>query len=193
MTDASANKPAAIKRPQFWVAPLLVGCCFSLGYGVTQRVVTLQSNPETVQPESFAAAVTPGQSLSSLRRSSGEKGSLQVDVAALEAVEAAERDAKPKADAKARAEADARQNADLALNTPPAPAWTPADAIEPDVAAPPELEEPMLPDVVDLPMPDLQPELTTRPLLEAPAPMAPPLSNDFFVPVLPEAPPSPVP
>ena len=185
MTDASANQPAAIKRPQFWVAPLLVGCCFSLGYGVTQRVVTLQSNPETVQPESFAAAVTPGQSLSSLRRSSGEQGSLQVDVAALEAVEATERDAKAKA--------DARQNADLALNTPPAPAWTPADAIEPDVAAPPELEEPMLPNVVDLPMPDLQPELTTGPLLEAPAPMAPPLSNDFFVPVLPEAPPSPVP
>ena len=71
---------ARARRPRFWVGPLLVGCCFSLGYGITHRVVTLQANPEPPASRTLFAK-SFGQSLASLRRSSGGTGSLDVDVA----------------------------------------------------------------------------------------------------------------
>ena len=91
------------RKPRFWVGPFLAGCCFTLGYGVTHRLVTLQSNPVTSEPEQFAPAGFPGDSLSSLRSSHGQtNGDLQVDMAAIEARLEAER----QADEQARLEAE---------------------------------------------------------------------------------------
>ena len=86
------------RKPRFWVGPFLAGCCFTLGYGVTHRLVTLQSNPVTSEPEQFAPAGFPGDSLSSLRSSHGQtNGDLQVDMAAIEARLEAERQAEEQA------------------------------------------------------------------------------------------------
>ena len=86
------------RKPRFWVGPFLAGCCFTLGYGVTHRLVTLQSNPVTSEPEQFAPAGFPGDSLSSLRSSHGHtNGDLQVDMAAIEARLEAERQAEEQA------------------------------------------------------------------------------------------------
>ena len=101
----SENIPGmpAARKPRFWVGPFLAGCCFTLGYGVTHRLVTLQSNPVTSEPEQFAPAGFPGDSLSSLRSSHGQtNGDLQVDMAAIEARLEAER----QADEQARLEAE---------------------------------------------------------------------------------------
>ena len=96
----SENIPGmpAARKPRFWVGPFLAGCCFTLGYGVTHRLVTLQSNPVTSEPEQFAPAGFPGDSLSSLRSSHGQtNGDLQVDMAAIEARLEAERQAEEQA------------------------------------------------------------------------------------------------
>ena len=66
-SDTNRQQEAQADR-NFWVGPLLAGCCFSLGYGITHRVVTLQTNPSP-QPAraSFAGLQFPGESLASLR------------------------------------------------------------------------------------------------------------------------------
>ena len=88
----------ATRKPRFWVGPLLAGCCFTLGYGITHRLVTLQSNPVTQEPELFAPAEFPGDSLSSLRSRHGQtSGDLQVDMAAIEVRLEAERQAEEQA------------------------------------------------------------------------------------------------
>ena len=90
-TGSTSDVPVA-RKPRFWVGPLLAGCCFTLGYGITHRLVTLQSNPETPEPALFAPAEFPGDSLRSLRDRHGQtSGGLQVDVAAIEARLEAER------------------------------------------------------------------------------------------------------
>ena len=96
------GKPAA-RKPRFWVGPLLAGCCFTLGYGITHRLVTLQSNPVTPEPELFAPAEFPGDSLQSLRSRHGQpNGDLQADIAAIEA----RLEAELKAQEQARLEAE---------------------------------------------------------------------------------------
>ncbi|MCP9808163.1 hypothetical protein KBY58_01785 [Cyanobium sp. HWJ4-Hawea] len=50
-----------------WQGPLLVGLCFGLGYGITQRLLSLQL-PDFVQlGEGFELRQFPGTSLDSLR------------------------------------------------------------------------------------------------------------------------------
>ncbi|WP_186484381.1 hypothetical protein [Synechococcus sp. A15-127] len=111
-TGSTSDVPVA-RKPRFWVGPLLAGCCFTLGYGITHRLVTLQSNPETPEPELFAPAEFPGDSLRSLRDRHGQtSGDLQVDVAAIEARLEAER----KAEEEARLEAERRVEESLQLN-----------------------------------------------------------------------------
>ena len=93
----------ATRKPHFWVGPLLVGCCFTLGYGITHRLVTLKSNPVPPEPELFAPAEFPGDSLQSLRRRHGQpNGDLQVDISAIEA----RREAELQAQEQARLEAE---------------------------------------------------------------------------------------
>ena len=186
-------EPAQARRPRFWVGPLLVGCCFSLGYGITQRVVTLQANPEPPsQPEPFAGLEFPGQSLAAMRRSESTTDSLVVDVAAIEAKAEAERQAKAKAEEQARLQAELARSEELALQAPLSePSWTAPAWTEPEQ---PSLQEPLpepaalIEQAVD---PTVDPFNPMDPLLEVTTPEVSVDSNDFFVPVEPIAAPAP--
>ena len=186
-------EPAQARRPRFWVGPLLVGCCFSLGYGITHRVVTLQANPEPPsQPEPFVRQEFPGQSLASLRRSSGGTGSLVVDVAAIEAKAEAERQAKAKAEEQARLQAELARKQELALQAPlPEPSWTAPAWTEPEQPWP---QDP-LPEPAALIEPTLDPSVDPMnpidPLLEVTTPEVTLDQNDFFVPLDPLPSPAP--
>ena len=83
-----ATQPTSARRPRFWVAPLLVGTCFSLGFGITKRVVILQVNAEQPQRIVFAPAQFPGRALDQLRELyGGTAGDLQVDFSTLPVME----------------------------------------------------------------------------------------------------------
>jgi hypothetical protein len=110
----------------------VAGCCFALGYGITDRVLTLQTNAEDPAPQAFAPLAFPGDSLQEIRaRFSDGDADLQVDVTALEAADAASRLAKPAV--------KTTINPDLALQTPQPPVWTAPDWSDPQTIAP-ELE-----------------------------------------------------
>ena len=130
--DNSSSPDAPVEaKARFWLGPLVAGCCFALGYGITERVLTLQSNGEAPFPEAFKPLAFPGDSLQEIRsRFSDDDSSLQVDVKALEAAEAASRPVKPAV--------EETPKPDVALQTPEppvwtAPAWSDPQAIEPDL------------------------------------------------------------
>ena len=80
---ADIDQPAvAMRQSRFWLTPLLVGSCFSLGYGITHRLMAMPSAIRDPKPEAFAAQPFPGSSLKELRALHGEQGPLQVDLAA---------------------------------------------------------------------------------------------------------------
>ena len=120
-------------RARFWLGPLVAGCCFALGYGITERVLTVQNNAEDPAPEVFTPLAFPGDSLQEIRtRFSDDDSSLQVDVTALEAAEAASRPAQP-------AVKETPKPA-VALQTPEPSVWTAPAWSDPQTIAP-ELEE----------------------------------------------------
>ena len=135
MDKTSSPDIPAGNQSRFWVGPLVAGCCFALGYGITHRVLTLQSNGEDPVPEAFKPLAFPGDSLQEIRsRFSDDDSSLQVDVKALEAAEAASRPAQPAA----KPAVKETPKPDVALQTPEppvwtAPAWSDPQAIEPDL------------------------------------------------------------
>ena len=131
--DKTSSPDAPVEaKARFWVGPLVAGCCFALGYGITERVLTLQTNAEDPVPEAFTPLAFPGDSLQEIRdRFSDDDSSLQVDVTALEAAEAASRPAQPAAKETAKP--------DLALQTPKPPVWTAPAWSDPQTIAP-ELE-----------------------------------------------------
>ena len=191
-SEAKGDVPQT-RRPRFWVGPLLAGCCFSLGYGITHRLVTLQTNPEPPrQPEPFVRLEFPGQSLASMRRSKGTTESLVVDVAAIEAKAAAERQAKAKAEEQARLQAELARKQELALQAPlPEPSWTAPAWTEPEQPWP---QDP-LPEPAALIEPTLDPSVDPMnpidPLLEVTTPEVTLDQNDFFVPLDPLPSPAP--
>ena len=129
---SSPDAPVEAKA-RFWVGPLVAGCCFALGYGITERVLTLQTNAEDRVPEAFTPLAFPGDSLQEIRaRFSDNDSSLQVDVTALEAADAASRPAKPAV--------KETPKPDLALQTPEPPVWTAPTWSDPQTIVP-ELEE----------------------------------------------------
>ena len=73
---------SAAARPRFWVGPLLAGCCFAMGYGVTHRIISAQSSVKPVQTQRFAPSGFPGDSLQTLRSIHEGDTDLQVDLAA---------------------------------------------------------------------------------------------------------------
>ena len=178
-SEAKSEVPQT-RRPRFWVGPLLAGCCFSLGYGITHRLVTLQTNPEPPrQPEPFAGLEFPGQSLAAMRRSESTTDSLVVDVAAIEAKAEAERQAKAKAEEQARLQAELARKQELALQAPlPEPSWTAPAWTEPEQPWP---QDP-LPEPAALIEPTLDPSVD---------PFNPIDQNDFFVPLDPLPSPAP--
>ena len=129
---SSPDAPVEAKA-RFWLGPLVAGCCFALGYGITERVLTLQNNAEDPAPEAFTPLAFPGDSLQEIRtRFSDDDSSLQVDVTALEAAEAASRPAQP-------AVKETPKPA-VALQTPEPSVWTAPAWSDPQTIAP-ELEE----------------------------------------------------
>ncbi len=143
---SSPDAPVEAKA-RFWVGPLVAGCCFALGYGIAERVLTLQTNAQEPVPEAFTPLAFPGDSLQEIRtRFSDDDSSLQVDVTALEAAEAASRPAQPAV--------KETPKPDLALQTPQppvwtAPAWSDSQTIAPELegddgSAPSSAQEPAL-------------------------------------------------
>ena len=133
---SSPDAPVEAKA-RFWVGPLVAGCCFALGYGITERVLTLQTNAEDPVPEAFTPLAFPGDSLQEMRaRFSDDDSSLQVDVTALEAAEAASRPAQP---AVKPAVKETPKPA-VALQTPEPPVWTAPAWSDPQTIAP-ELDD----------------------------------------------------
>ena len=191
-SEAKGDVPQT-RRPRFWVGPLLAGCCFSLGYGISHRLVTLQTNPEPPrQPEPFAGLEFPGQSLAAMRRSEGTTESLLVDVAAIEAKAEAERQAKAKAEEQARLQAELARKQELALQAPlPEPSWTAPAWTEPEQPWPQD----SLPEPAALIEPTLDPSVDPMnpidPLLEVTTPEVTLDQNDFFVPLDPLPSPAP--
>jgi hypothetical protein len=164
-----------------------------LGYGITHRVVTLQANPEPPsQPEPFVRQEFPGQSLASLRRSTGGTGSLVVDVAAIEAKAEAERQAKAKAEEQARRQAELARKEELALRAPlPDPSWTAPEWTEPDQPFPEESQSVPAASIDPLLDPSVDPFNPIDPLLEVSTPEVTLDQNDFFVPIEPIPAPTP--
>ena len=132
--DKTSSPDAPVEaKARFWVGPLVAGCCFALGYGITERVLTLQTNAEDPVSEAFTPLAFPGDSLQEIRaRFSDEDAALQVDVTALEAAEAASRPAKPVVKETIKP--------DLALQTPEPPVWTAPAWSDPQTIAP-ELDD----------------------------------------------------
>lgn len=61
-------------RPPLWQGPLVVGLCFGLGYGITQRLLAL-GLPQLIQlGQGFEVRSFPGTSLESLRLRFGAEG-----------------------------------------------------------------------------------------------------------------------
>ena len=133
MDQTSSPDAPAETQSRFWVAPLVAGCCFALGYGVTERVLTLETNAEDPVPEAFTPLAFPGDSLQEMRdRFSDDDSSLQVDVTALEAADAASRPAQPAV--------KETPKPDLALQTPKPPVWTAPAWSDPQTIVP-ELDD----------------------------------------------------
>ena len=132
MDNPSSPDAPVEAKALFWLGPLVAGCCFALGYGITERVLTLQNNAEDPAPEAFTPLAFPGDSLQEIRtRFSDDDSSLQVDVTALEAAEAASRPAQPAV--------KETPKPDLALQTPEPSVWTAPAWSDPQTIAP-ELE-----------------------------------------------------
>ena len=129
---SSPDAPVEAKAP-FWLGPLVAGSCFALGYVITERVLTLQTNAEDPAPEAFTPLAFPGDSLQQIRtRFSDDDSSLQVDVTALEAAEAASRSAKPAVKETSKP--------DLVLETTEPQVWTAPAWSDPQTIAP-EMED----------------------------------------------------
>lgn len=177
--DTAPQAAVTARRPQFWLAPLLAGCCFSLGYGITHRLMAMHSSVRPVKPEGFSSLPFPGSSLDNLRRRSGDRVPLQVDLAAIDARRPPEKAPKPKAPTPPLVNVTPA----LALQTPQAAPWSPPEPVEPVV-----VPDPFVDPLVETPLMDNKPALEA-PLLEAAASFEPEPSDEFFLPVVPQAPP----
>ena len=137
MDQPSSPDAPTVSQSRFWVGPLVAGCCFALGYGVTHRVLTFQINAKDPSPESFPKLAFPGDSLQEMRaRFQADDAPLEVDVTALEAVEAASRTSKP--------EVKTTTKPDIALQAPEPPVWTAPAWSDPQTTAPdaqPEMDD----------------------------------------------------
>ena len=222
------HQAAAVRRTRLWIAPLVAGCCFSLGYGITHRLMAMQSSVREIKPESFVPQSFPGSSLSNLRSRSGDRSPLQVDLAVIDAREAAE--TTPQLQAKPIPQRNGTPA--LALQTAPDAPWAaaPKPPTQPGFDEPvPAVEEALLDpqpamdaDLVPAPAVDSDAIETVEsepagpgaespssaplvlvetplsdpvasPLLDTAAPFEPALTDDFFLPVVPQAPLPPTP
>ena len=192
MDNPSSPDAPVEAKARFWVGPLVAGCCFALGYGITERVLTLQTNAEDPVPEAFTPLAFPGDSLQEIRaRFSDDDSSLQVDVTALEAAEAASRPAQVKPAVKETPKPA------VALQTPEPPVWTAPAWSDPQTIAP-ELDDSnadslVLPEESIEVMPAVVvPDGDSPVLVAEPEPVVlPPGAEAFFEAIEPVTPPQP--
>ena len=190
---SSPDAPVETKA-RFWVGPLVAGCCFALGYGITERVLTLQNNAQDPVPEAFTPLAFPGDSLQEIRaRFSDDDSSLQVDVSALEAAEAAGRPAQPAA----KPQVKETPKPAVALQTPEPPVWTAPAWSDPQTIAP-ELDDSnadslVLPeDSIEVMPAVVVPNGDSPVLVAEPEPVVlPPGAEAFFEAIEPVTPPQP--
>ena len=190
---SSPDAPVEAKA-RFWVGPLVAGCCFALGYGITERVLTLQTNAEDPVPEAFTPLAFPGDSLQEMRaRFSDDDSSLQVDVTALEAAEAASRPAQPPV----KPAVKETPKPAVALQTPEPPVWTAPAWSDPQTIAP-ELDDSnadslVLPeDSIEVMPAVVVPDGDSPVLVAEPEPVVlPPGAEAFFEVIEPVTPPQP--
>ena len=184
MDQSQPVESTVVGRPRLWVGPLVAGCCFAMGFGITDRVVSLQSDIKPAQSQRFAPSYFPGDSLQTLRSIHQGDASLQVDLAARKL-------ASPELDAATTPPVDTASEANLALQLPAsadktwtAPAWS-----DPDVdVAPSAMSTELIPDL------DLEPDSASV-LLVPPPEVLPPAfvsENDAqrLLPLQPLMPPS---
>jgi hypothetical protein len=129
--------PAPQRRPRSWVGPLVVGVCFGLGYGLSQRLFNLQVGELVHFGRNFDVQPFRGSSLESLRLRFGSDGeSIRADLESLDQERLqAEEAAKAAADAK---EASASPDAGLApLEPVPGPVADQEPPSAPDLPAMP--------------------------------------------------------
>ena len=187
---SSPDAPVEAKA-RFWVGPLVAGCCFALGYGITERVLTLQTNAQDPVPEAFTPLAFPGDSLQEIRaRFSDEDPSLQVDVSALEA-------ASRPAQSAAKPVVKETPKPDVALQTPEPQVWTAPAWSDPQTIVP-ELDESnadslVLPEESIEVMPAVVvPDGDSPVLVAEPEPLVlPPGAEAFFEAIEPVTPPQP--
>jgi len=161
------------KRPRFWLAPLLAGICFALGYGITQRVMTLRGSIQQTSKQTFQTTSFPGERLEQLRRSQGitNNADLQADVAAIEAKQAAVRNAKQQKEKLAAAAALRRKQELQATLKPSEPVLPEPPQLPPSpsaATAPPPTNPMELPAVTT--QPSITPSSDLLPTQQAPAP-----------------------
>lgn len=168
---------SVVGRPRFWVGPLVAGCCFALGFGITDRVVSLQSDSQPTQTQRFAPSYFPGDSLQTLRSIHQGDANLQVDLAA-------RKRASPELDAAVVPPVTTASEADLALQRRSseerpwaAPVWSDPDA---DLA-PSAMSRELIPDLAPEPAP-------ASVLLSQPSQVVPP--EEALLPIVESKPPA---
>jgi len=131
VASVSAATPSQ-PRPR-WQVPLLVGFCFGLGYGVTQRLLALQLPSLVRLGQGFEVRPFPGTSLESLRlRFGAENQDIRGDADLLQLEQ------QPDTAAPATSEAKPPQELPSPAAEPEAQA-VPADAPSLDAPPPPDL------------------------------------------------------
>ena len=193
MDQSQPVEPSVVGRPRFWVGPLLAGCCFSMGFGIADRVVSLQSDQQPAPTQRFAPSTFPGESLQTLRSLHQDAPNLQVDLAALKL-------ASPELDAPVATGPETS----LALQLPPTedrdwtlPAWSDPDSDLPPSALStdsiPDMEPEKAPSsVLFTPPPEVVPSAAASLLLVDPEPPGFVAENDarLLMPMQPLMPPS---
>ena len=197
MDQSQPVEPSVVQRPRFWVGPLLAGCCFSMGFGIADRVVSLQSDQQPAPTQRFAPSTFPGESLQTLRSLHQDAPTLQVDLAALTL-------ASPELDAPVPPPVTTDPETNLALQLPPtedrdwtSPAWSDPDAdLPPSVLSTdsiPDMEPEKAPSsVLFTPPPEVVPPVEASRLLVEPEPPGFVAENDarLLMPMQPLMPPS---
>ena len=159
------------RRPRFWVGPLVVGACFALGYGITQRVLLMQQAWEKPHQATFRQNSFPGETLDGLRQRYGADQPLMGDVATKEALDAAQREANQQAEALAK-EAKRREQGQQAVVAEPLIVNEEPELTAEPVASPnPDGVEEVVPEAVQpaaVVTPNPDPAVRSAPQPEAP-------------------------
>lgn len=160
---ASTAPPTAQATPAGlpWKRWFLLGLCFGVGYGTTQRLISLQFSADWNGQQRFEVKPFPGTELNSLRRKLGDASTeIRGD---LDLLELQRREKQEAAAIEDRREA-------MAEREQPSSDRPPGAAAEPETD--PALEPPTLPEAPSLPPP---PEPQAGPLLpNSPTDPAPP-------------------